>query len=65
MLFRSNKFVEEGTLLRAGRYNDPKVGAGLAWFTSKEAAEAYIADDPFLKAGLVKDAKVYEFIEVG
>jgi uncharacterized protein YciI len=59
------KFVEDGTLIRAGRYNDPKVGAGVAWFTTQEAAEAYVAGDPFLKEGLVTGAKIYDFIEVG
>ena len=44
---RLKEFHQNGTLLMAGPYGAPPMGA-LAIFTSREAAEAFIAGDPFV-----------------
>jgi len=43
-------FRDEGTLLLIGPFADPRDGA-LAVFTTREAAEAFAAGDPFVVCG--------------
>jgi uncharacterized protein len=60
---RLTAFHERGLLLMVGTFADPPVGA-MAVFTSQEAAEEFMADDPFLRHGVVGAHRVREWDEV-
>ena len=49
---RIDQFVARGVLLMVGPWTNPAEGA-LAIFTTREAAEEFAADDPFVLNGVV------------
>ncbi|HYL26343.1 MAG TPA: YciI family protein [Candidatus Nitrosotalea sp.] len=55
-------FLANGTLLMIGPFADPREGA-MAVFTSREAAEAFAKDDPFVLNGVVSSWSVREWSE--
>jgi uncharacterized protein len=59
---RLRQFHAQGRLLMAGPYGVPPVGA-LAVFTSKDAAEAFVRDDPFVRNGIVARCTFHEWDE--
>lgn len=59
---RLQEFHAQGTLLMAGPYGVPPLGA-LAIFTSREAAEAFIGGDPFVLNGVVGKHSIHEWAE--
>lgn len=59
---RLEAFHQDGTLLMAGPYGSSPQGA-LGIFTSKEAAEAFIAQDPFVLNGVVSRYSIHEWAE--
>jgi uncharacterized protein YciI len=60
---RLDEFHRRGTLLMAGPYANPMEGA-LAVFTSREAAEEFVRDDPFVTKGVVARWSLREWNEV-
>lgn len=60
---RLQQFHQNGTLLLAGPYGMPPVGA-LGVFTTREAAEAFVAGDPFVINGVVGKHSIHEWNEV-
>jgi uncharacterized protein YciI len=46
-------YQRDGRLTQAGAYGDPPKG-GLLVYTSAEAAEAFVSEDPYVKNGLVE-----------
>ena len=60
---RLDEFHASGKLLLAGPLADPSQGA-LGIFTSKEAAEDFIAGDPFITGGVVASWDLTEWGEV-
>jgi len=60
---RLDEFHARGTLLMAGPYGYPPVGA-LGVFTSREAAEEFVKDDPFVVNGVVGKYTFHEWNEV-
>jgi hypothetical protein len=60
---RLDAFHERGVLLLVGTFADEPVGA-MAVFTTREAADEFMADDPFLKYGVVGRHRVREWDEV-
>ena len=50
-------FLADGRLLEIGPFDPPTEGA-LAVFTSREAAEAFVAGDPFVLEGVVGAWKI-------
>jgi uncharacterized protein YciI len=60
---RLDAFHERGVLLLVGTFADEPVGA-MAVFTTREAADRFMADDPFLKYGVVGRHRVREWDEV-
>lgn len=60
---RLKEFHQNGTLLMAGPYGMPPVGA-LGVFTTREAAEAFVAGDPFVLNGVVGKHTIYPWNEV-
>lgn len=55
-------FADSGTLLMIGPFSDPREGA-MGIFTTREAAEAFAADDPFVLHGVVSHWQVREWLE--
>jgi uncharacterized protein YciI len=60
---RLDEFHARGVLLMAGPYANPMEGA-LGIFTSREAAEEFIAGDPFVTHGVVGKWTLREWNEV-
>jgi uncharacterized protein len=61
---RLNEFHQRGTLVMAGPLGDPKDGAALGVFTTREAAEEFIAGDPFIRGGVVRNWHIREWNDV-
>lgn len=57
---RLDEFHERGLLIAAGPVGNPPTGA-LAIFESREAAEEFIAGDPFVTNGLVSSWRLEEW----
>lgn len=57
------RYREAGTLLLIGPLTDPPFGA-LGVFTTREAAEAFVREDPFVAHGLVGRWSIREWNEV-
>ena len=61
---RLDEFKKRGVLLMAGPYGgNPPVGA-LGVFTTREAAEEFVKDDPFVLQGVVARYYFHEWNEV-
>ena len=60
---RLDEFHRRGVLLMVGTFADEPVGA-MAVFTTREAVDEFMADDPFLKHGVVGHHRVREWDEV-
>jgi uncharacterized protein YciI len=56
-------FRDAGTLSMIGPFTDPAQGA-MAVFTTSEAAESFVAGDPFVLHGIVADWRIQEWNEV-
>lgn len=60
---RLDEFHARGELLLVGTFADAPVGA-MAVFTTRDAAEEFMADDPFLRHGVVGAHRVREWDEI-
>lgn len=56
----ADQYHADGRIVLAGAYTDPLDGALLV-FTSREAAEAFIAADPYVSSGLVTGWRIREW----
>ena len=61
---RLRAFADRGVLLMAGPLDDPPSGAALAVFTTREAAEEFAVDDPFVTGGVVASWRIRAWREV-
>ena len=57
------EFAAAGTLVAIGPMADPRDGA-MSVFTTREAAEAFVAGDPFVTEGLMASYRILEWNEV-
>jgi uncharacterized protein YciI len=60
---RLMQFAERGLLLMVGTFTDPPVGA-MSVFTTREAIDEFMADDPFLIHGVVGAHRIREWDEI-
>lgn len=60
---RLEEFHERGLMLLVGTFSDAPVGA-MAVFTTREAAEEFMAGDPFLQNGVVGAHRIREWDEI-
>ena len=60
---RWSEYATAGTLLAIGPFADPADGA-MGVFTTREAAEAFVEGDPFVRHGVVASWQVLEWNEV-
>ncbi len=57
------RYVAAGTLERVGTWADPREGA-MSVLTTREAAEDFAANDPFVINGVVSSYRIAEWDEV-
>lgn len=60
---RIREFHERGLMLLVGTFSDEPVGA-MAVFTDREAVEEFMADDPFVRHGVVGAHRIREWDEI-
>ncbi|HOU90451.1 MAG TPA: YciI family protein [Polyangiaceae bacterium] len=58
------RFRAEGTLLMIGPFTDDPAGSAMGIFTTRAAAEAFVAADPFVANGVVARSTIREWNEV-
>ncbi|MDX6427977.1 MAG: uncharacterized protein QOE54_343 [Streptosporangiaceae bacterium] len=61
---RAQEFHSRGVLLSIGVFADAQNEGAMAVFTSREAAEEFAKEDPFVINGVVRDWRVCEWMEV-
>ena len=57
------KFHEARTLLLVGPFTDAPAGGAMAVFTTRESAEAFAGEDPFVRNGVVGKWHIREWKE--
>ena len=60
---RLDEFHARGELLLVGTFEDPAKNGSMAVFSSREAAEAFVAGDPFVLNGVVASWRILEWNE--
>ena len=61
---RVEEFTRRGDLLMVGTFDEPMNGEAMGVFTTREAAEEFIAGDPFVLNGVVASWAVRPWNEV-
>jgi uncharacterized protein len=61
---RVDEFHARGVLLMVGTFGDPQEEGSMAIFTTREAAEEFVAGDPFVLNGVVRSWQIREWNEV-
>ncbi len=61
---RYEGFVAGGTLLMIGTFANPQEEGSMGIFTTREAAEEFVAGDPFVLNGVVRAWHIREWNEV-
>ena len=61
---RLDAFHERGDLLLVGTFGDPQAEGSMAIFTSRDAAEEFVRDDPFVLNGVVAAHEVRDWNEL-
>ena len=61
---RLQEFHARGELLMVGAFSRPVEEGSMAIFATRDAAEAFAKDDPFVLNGVVKDWRIQEWNEV-
>ena len=58
---RLDEFEAAGTLLLVGTFGDPQAQGSMAIFTTREAAQAFVAGDPFVREGVVRSYEIRDW----
>ena len=61
---RLDDFHGRGTLLMVGTFADAQQDGSMAVFTTREAAEEFVGDDPFVRNGVVRGWRILEWNEI-
>ena len=61
---RVDEFHARGELLMVGTFGDPIADGSMAVFRTREGAEEFVADDPFVTSGVVARWYLREWNEV-
>ena len=61
---RLQEFHARGDLLMVGTFGDPQNEGSMSIFTSREAAEEFAKDDPFVLNNVVRAWRIREWNEV-
>jgi uncharacterized protein len=57
-------YAERGELLGLGTFGDPQTEGSMAIFATREAAEQFVKDDPFVTEGVVARFQVRDWDDV-
>jgi len=60
---RLDEFHARGDLLMVGTFGDPQTQGSMAIFRTREAAEEFVRDDPFILNGVVKSYEIRDWNE--
>ena len=60
---RGDDFHQRGLLLMYGPFGEPQAQGSMAIFTSREAAEEFVRDDPFVVNGVIRAWEIREWNE--
>jgi uncharacterized protein YciI len=63
-LARIKEFQSRGEILMVGTFADPQAHGAMGVFPTRESVEAFVADDPFLINGVVKNYEIREWNEI-
>ena len=61
---RLDDFHARGSLLAVGTFGDPQEQGSMGIFTTREAAEEFAREDPFVLGGVVRSWEVREWNEI-
>jgi uncharacterized protein len=61
---RLDEFHRRGEILMVGTFGDPVNEGSMAIFPTREAAESFVAEDPFVVNGVVKSYQIREWNEI-
>jgi len=61
---RIDDFARRGTLVMVGAFGQPQEEGSMAIFTTREAAEEFVRDDPFVLNGVVSGWQIREWHEI-
>jgi uncharacterized protein len=61
---RLDEFHAGGDLLMVGTFGDPQAQGSMAIFRTREAAEKFVAGDPFVLHGVVASWEIREWNEI-
>ena len=61
---RLDDFHARGELLMVGTFGDPQAEGSMAIFRTREGAKEFVADDPFVRDGVVKSWQIRQWNEV-
>jgi uncharacterized protein len=61
---RLQDFHDRGDLLMVGGFGDPQAEGSMGIFTSREAVEEFVKDDPFVLGGVVRAWHIREWNEI-
>ena len=61
---RLEAFHARGDLLMVGTFGDPQAEGSMAIFRTAEAAEEFVAGDPFVTNGVVANHEIREWNEI-
>ena len=63
-LARLHEFHARGVLLMVGTFADPLAHGAMSIWTTREAVDEFVAGDPFVLHGVVRDWEVREWDEI-
>jgi uncharacterized protein YciI len=58
------EFQGRGEILMVGTFGDAQRHGAMGIFPTREAVEAFVADDPFLLNGVIKNYEIREWNEI-
>jgi len=63
-LARIHEFRDRGEILSVGTFADPQRQGSMAIFPTREAAEGFVAGDPFVLHGVVREHEIREWNDI-
>jgi uncharacterized protein YciI len=63
-LARITEFQRRGEILMVGTFGDAQRHGAMGIFPTREAVEAFVADDPFVLNGVVRSYEIREWNEI-
>jgi hypothetical protein len=61
---RLDEFHARGELLMVGTFGDPQTEGSMSIFASRQGAEDFIKEDPFVLGGVVRAWRILEWDEI-